>query len=292
MTPSPHQPIPQASPREPHFAFPTFKPPALYPSKKQKFAQAASYSHCEFTCSSLPRFLPQATNAEMSSYGKPLNERSILASDPLDLAERNTHRPSLQPLQTLNLGSARIWEARTSPPSDYITPSSNRSFFDGPNMHYRSPEQTPTSSVPDSTLPRPLGLLETRGSYVPASNQLGLRRLSYQSCEDFASTFQHQYPMRQLPLHRELRYSIPQRGRYTPHADDFTPEQQGQRGLQYARAVNQPCGPSDSNTMFAPSHYEYQHGKARKRSNLPKQSTEIMKNWFDQVRTPLLDFLR
>ncbi|KAK4544666.1 hypothetical protein LTR36_003915 [Oleoguttula mirabilis] len=31
-----------------------------------------------------------------------------------------------------------------------------------------------------------------------------------------------------------------------------------------------------------PSHYEYQHGKARKRSNLPKQSTEIMKTWFDQ----------
>lgn len=32
--------------------------------------------------------------------------------------------------------------------------------------------------------------------------------------------------------------------------------------------------------FFVPSHYEYQNGKSRKRSNLPKQSTEIMKRWF------------
>lgn len=40
-------------------------------------------------------------------------------------------------------------------------------------------------------------------------------------------------------------------------------------------------GPHPS--YFVPNHYEYQQGKSRKRSNLPKQSTEIMKNWFDQV---------
>lgn len=37
-------------------------------------------------------------------------------------------------------------------------------------------------------------------------------------------------------------------------------------------------------TFFMPSHYDYQQGKTRKRSNLPKQSTEIMKTWFDQVQ--------
>lgn len=42
---------------------------------------------------------------------------------------------------------------------------------------------------------------------------------------------------------------------------------------------------------FVPSHYEYQHGKARKRSNLPKRSTEIMKTWFDQVICSLLPLL-
>ncbi|TKA25320.1 hypothetical protein B0A50_06224 [Salinomyces thailandicus] len=34
--------------------------------------------------------------------------------------------------------------------------------------------------------------------------------------------------------------------------------------------------------LFMPTPFEYHHGKARKRSNLPKQSTEIMKTWFDQ----------
>jgi len=44
-------------------------------------------------------------------------------------------------------------------------------------------------------------------------------------------------------------------------------------------------GPYDhvQSSFFVPNHYEYQHGKSRKRSNLPKQSTEIMKTWFDQV---------
>lgn len=35
--------------------------------------------------------------------------------------------------------------------------------------------------------------------------------------------------------------------------------------------------------FFMSNHFEHQSGKARKRSNLPKQSTEIMKAWFDQV---------
>jgi hypothetical protein len=36
--------------------------------------------------------------------------------------------------------------------------------------------------------------------------------------------------------------------------------------------------------FFMPSQYDYQSGKARKRSNLPKESTEIMKTWFEHVR--------
>lgn len=35
--------------------------------------------------------------------------------------------------------------------------------------------------------------------------------------------------------------------------------------------------------FIMPNHFDFQQGKARKRSNLPKQSTEIMKRWFDQV---------
>ncbi len=41
--------------------------------------------------------------------------------------------------------------------------------------------------------------------------------------------------------------------------------------------------PESQSPYFVPNHYDYKHGKTRKRSNLPKQSTEIMKNWFDKV---------
>lgn len=44
-----------------------------------------------------------------------------------------------------------------------------------------------------------------------------------------------------------------------------------------------PLGPS----AFAPpgaQTWEHQQMKGRKRNNLPKRSTDVMKNWFDQVR--------
>lgn len=35
--------------------------------------------------------------------------------------------------------------------------------------------------------------------------------------------------------------------------------------------------------LFIPGHGDYHLSKSRKRSNLPKESTDIMKQWFDQV---------
>jgi hypothetical protein len=56
------------------------------------------------------------------------------------------------------------------------------------------------------------------------------------------------------------------------------------RGRLHASEVYNRLGYEDAQpTFFMPSHYDYQQGKTRKRSNLPKQSTEIMKTWFDQV---------
>lgn len=40
---------------------------------------------------------------------------------------------------------------------------------------------------------------------------------------------------------------------------------------------------SKSAPFFVQPHFDYSQGKTRKRSNLPKQSTEIMKTWFDNV---------
>jgi hypothetical protein len=56
------------------------------------------------------------------------------------------------------------------------------------------------------------------------------------------------------------------------------------RSRMHAPEVYSRMGYEDAQpTFFMPSHYDYQQGKTRKRSNLPKQSTEIMKTWFDQV---------
>jgi hypothetical protein len=80
------------------------------------------------------------------------------------------------------------------------------------------------------------------------------------------------------------RYAVePPRQSYMPvaptnmHRDEYPP---GAR-LDVPQAYGNAPYPY-SHAFFVPSHYEYQNGKSRKRSNLPKQSTEIMKRWFDE----------
>ncbi|KAK3676982.1 homeodomain super [Recurvomyces mirabilis] len=64
------------------------------------------------------------------------------------------------------------------------------------------------------------------------------------------------------------------RDSYQPHLE----------GLGYRAAHQYQHSPYEvaRSSFFMPSQYDHQQGKARKRSNLPKQSTEIMKTWFDQ----------
>ncbi|KAH9825495.1 Homeobox protein TGIF1 [Teratosphaeria destructans] len=82
------------------------------------------------------------------------------------------------------------------------------------------------------------------------------------------------------PQEHPLRVQPSQRDYFTQLREDHpfdrpTPPHMS----QYAHGPQYENGQS---SYFMPSHYDYQHGKARKRSNLPKQSTEIMKTWFDQ----------
>nr|POF07108.1 hypothetical protein CFP56_31732 [Quercus suber] len=50
---------------------------------------------------------------------------------------------------------------------------------------------------------------------------------------------------------------------------------------EYSNATYEPSHAS----LFMPASFEHHQAKARKRSNLPKKSTDIMKTWFDQVRS-------
>ncbi|KAI7540616.1 hypothetical protein KC331_g9072 [Hortaea werneckii] len=85
------------------------------------------------------------------------------------------------------------------------------------------------------------------------------------------------------------------RSRTLPYHAQFTPRESHGSGIDNTRLAKRDCWPapqassspyggyeSPPSQYFMQAHYEYSHGKTRKRSNLPKQSTEIMKTWFDE----------
>lgn len=77
------------------------------------------------------------------------------------------------------------------------------------------------------------------------------------------------------------RHSLLPAANSPSHRDGYP----GMNHLGEAASFNPPSYPYSQNAFFVPSHYEYQNGKSRKRSNLPKQSTEIMKRWFGKAVT-------
>ncbi|OQO06889.1 hypothetical protein B0A48_07455 [Cryoendolithus antarcticus] len=78
------------------------------------------------------------------------------------------------------------------------------------------------------------------------------------------------------------------RERYTAERTEHLPTRSEPPGREHGSYTGltgrgaDTVAPDQRAAFFMPSHYEYQQGKTRKRSNLPKQSTEIMKHWFDQ----------
>lgn len=109
------------------------------------------------------------------------------------------------------------------------------------------------------------------------------RRSSVVSQQGFAPQHQGDPSRGGYPPSRLAHYSLPMRDESTipkEHAHYIDRDR-----LQPAGIYNKMQGYHDTQpTFFMPSHYDYPQGKTRKRSNLPKQSTEIMKTWFDQVR--------
>ena len=148
------------------------------------------------------------------------------------------------------------------------------------NGAYRSPEMAPyppsradqasrlrssadyyaSSSTDRYALPSERSFVERRPSAVHAPHPLDAPRAAY-------------------PPSRSPHYSLPMREDSGAPKDHYM-----DRSRMHAPEVYNRLGYEDAQpTFFMPSHYDYQQGKTRKRSNLPKQSTEIMKTWFDQV---------
>ena len=194
------------------------------------------------------------------------------------------------PMESIDTRRANAQSA-SSPPygSQYLPTKSNTGRpYDNPASHYQTPEQTPTTAMLEPSFPRVNPFTGTapdpfarqmRDSFGQSSDRPSSRRSSVSSYG--------MYPPR--PFEREQ----PRPGHYPPgahavrdgYADPRDSIRYGRPEEHQTRQLGFPPHPYHSSVpaFFMPSHYEYQRGKARKRSNLPKQSTEIMKTWFDQV---------
>ncbi|PPJ50974.1 hypothetical protein CBER1_06847 [Cercospora berteroae] len=265
-TPSPSGSPGQLAPREPSYITSTYKPPSLYPNKKQR---TGSVGFPEPSMAG-PRFAPTAT---LESSAHATSSRSSMSQFP-PMETSDSHRTNLHAV------NSPPWGAHCQPPKS----AGGRQIYDSGASHYRAPEQTPTSTMLEPSYPRVNPFTGTapdpftrqiRESFGQSSDRPSSRRSSVSSYGMYPPRTYEREPSR--PGH----YVQQTRDVYNDPRDSA---RYGRPEGQQPRPVGFASHPYQSNVppFFMPSHYEYQHGKARKRSNLPKQSTEIMKTWFDQ----------
>ncbi|KAI4745196.1 hypothetical protein E4T50_04437 [Aureobasidium sp. EXF-12298] len=249
---------------------------------------------------------PPYNSGESSKPSLP-SLRSPLPREPI-YDHQPTYKPAaLYPNKRTRTDSG--WDARTpertfsdsAPTSLPYMPARHeetrpRSQFDLPTPSSRSPVIHSHHASPDlrgqrADLPRtyPSPALPRSDAYATSDPMLTARNRS--SMYSNASSVSQDEDMRRHSGYGEYqpqpardRYAVePPRQSYMPvaptnmHREEYPP---GAR-LDVPQAYGNAPYPY-SHAFFVPSHYEYQNGKSRKRSNLPKQSTEIMKRWFDE----------
>ena len=259
------------SPREPAFMTTTYKPPSLYPNKKPR---------TDFCLEPVPSTLPTST---LSSPGAPSAvqyPRVMNASQPPPSAYHS--RADMQATRRM---SVRYPPSCSSPDDDATRRSAvpHREIVDIP----QNPSSRAVNSRPQM-MPRPSCQVNAPGStsgYPYNASHHSDRKSSMDVYGGYGSRPYDVQPSRNPSYHRNGREAASPRDH--PHAQNVmtTPRQHGLVPLGDGPGLSN--GPHETleAPFFMPSHYEYHQGKARKRSNLPKQSTEIMKTWFDQVIT-------
>ncbi|KAK4502840.1 hypothetical protein PRZ48_006266 [Zasmidium cellare] len=277
-TPSPHESAIQPSPREPSYTALTYKPPALYPNKKQRTEPALHSAPAHLGPGGFKSSYPPSATLEPRPYSSSLRPQVQFPPLSAPITRVSTRRPS---------------DVATSPPwgAQYPTHAQQASSsIDAPASHYQTPEQTPTSSMVEPSFPRTNAFpgpvqdpfaREMRESFARSGDHPASRRGSTSNYSLYPSRPYEREAPRAMSYQQGARHSLPVRGGY---ADAHENPRYG-RPDELTRPMNgygQPPYQGNMPAFFMPSHYEYQHGKARKRSNLPKQSTEIMKTWFDQ----------
>lgn len=242
----PHQGVSlQPLPREPIYEHqPTYKPAALYPNKRTR------------TDSGWDARTPERTFSESAPKSLP-------------------YMP------------ARTEETRPRSQFDLPTPSSRSPVMQNP--HDSPDHRSQRTDLSRSGLSYPSPGLPRSETYATSDPMLTARNRS--SMYSNASSVSQEEDMRRHSGYGEFqsqssreRYAVePQRHPFMPVAANTMPREE----YPPVARLDVPQGYSNAaypypHAFFVPSHYEYQNGKSRKRSNLPKQSTEIMKRWFDE----------
>lgn len=253
----------QPAPREPAYTTSTYKPPSLYPNKKQRTGSLAEPA------------APYATVSTFSSPGLPPASLEPKIPGMPQRSESDSHAALLQ--------SRRL---SVQPANEYVNMTTRMNV----NHHYRTPEHTPTSMGFERSFALSQSMAPGCRDKVPPEYSHFGRHSSYRDTRRASETY--------LGYNNNGVYE-PRQGGYASHPSRVCadmPTDEPFRRTQDGRSLGLPHrhpthsgtpfgqGPFDAAQLpyFMPSGYEYQHGKARKRSNLPKQSTEIMKTWFDQ----------
>lgn len=251
----------QPSPREPSLSSATFKPLAFYPNKKPRTeerseqpqwqsindtARAAPASYiASASYSSTSRRLSDPSNKRQRRYShhSTCNNTRCYENSDRNAYFTFTSRPTSSGLSTVSAPQFEHNGERTSFERFPISPSSEISY----GRQEVLPHRTAISTEVPQAAPRSYNLL-------PAPSP------EYE---------QNSYRRHALEPYRRTSYEqahVDQRRDYDEHP-----------------SCRDSCHSSDARAFFMPPHYDYTQGKSRKRSNLPKQSTEIMKTWFDKV---------
>ncbi|OBW66600.1 MAG: Uncharacterized protein AUREO_033310 [Aureobasidium pullulans] len=288
-----------------HASYSSTSYPTRYPS-----SHSPPYNSGESNKPSLPSLRSVLGESGMSPPATPPSQGHSL--QPLPREPIYDHQPTYKPASLYPNKRTRTdsgWDARTPERTFTETAPKNlpymptrhedtrpRSQYDLPTPSSRSPvihshHASPDLRVQRTDLPRtyPSPALPRSDVYPTSDPMLTARNRS--SMYSNASSVSQDDDMRRhsgygeyQPQPSRERYavepprqsymSVPAnnmpREEYPPVARLDVPQAYGNAPYPYSHA------------FFVPSHYEYQNGKSRKRSNLPKQSTEIMKRWFDE----------
>lgn len=260
----------QPTPREPTYTTDTYKPPSLYPNKKQK----------RETLEPVPPFGSVSfVSPPLTVFDSPI--RTTMPSNVSFPPSTSQHKSSLPRQHSSHQSSETLYRARS--PTRSV--QGVRSYHDAGPMNASPPGQTPHYGVPEGApLPTTLSRSMICDEYDRRPGSSDFQKVSTNGFDEYRALSTMEQHGRSAPEPSDGPHQSPTiedfRRRDAARYLGRVEHEPFSAGAEYPRdAIHNPRQ-SDG---FAPGSYEYYYTKARKRSNLPKHSTEIMRAWFDQV---------